>query len=212
MKALYFGLDAPPSTRKRQIIHCPLIRVEMRQSREVERLCDHLATSTHILFTSKTAVRFFFSLKPLVASHHKFLSIGRATTYLLNQLGICVSKTAEQESSEGIVALLTPNEFRDGHLLWPHSALSRPLIQEHLQQLGIPYTSCILYDTYSVSPNPLPDLTHFHEIVFTSPSTVNAFFTLFRTIPPHLKVTCIGPVTKKALLDIGPSDKITIHP
>lgn len=209
MKVLYFGLNQPTSTAGRTMTHCPLIRVERRDSSEVDNLPNMVAGCTHILFTSQTAVRFFFSIVPRLGNHHSVLSIGAATTRLLSRIGISVSQTCTQECSEGVSALLEHMPRDNMHLLWPHSALSRSLIKQQLERLGIVHTACILYDTYPVRPEPLPDLRCYDELVFTSPSTVSAFFSVFDAIPSGLTITCIGPITKKALLEFLPSDRIT---
>jgi len=54
---------------------------------------------------------------------------------------------------------------------------------------------CSFYDTTSVAPNPSLNLQQFDEIVFTSPSTVDAFIQFFKQLPHDKQLTCIGPIT-----------------
>ena len=61
---------------------------------------------------------------------------------------------------------------------------------------------CPIYDTRTVQPKVVPDLTKVDEIVFTSPSTVKAFLDVFSEIPQDKKLTTIGPVTEQALYGV----------
>jgi uroporphyrinogen-III synthase len=56
-----------------------------------------------------------------------------------------------------------------------------------------------LYETVAQRVEPVPDLRLFDEIVFTSPSTVDAFFEIFGHIPSGKKIVAIGPVTADRL-------------
>ena len=83
--------------------------------------------------------------------------------------------TAEDESSEGVVAMLQQMSLEK--VLWPHSALSRRIIADYL---GPKCHEWVLYDTVNV----------FDEVIVTSPSTVDA---LLKHIVP------IGNITKEYL-------------
>lgn len=198
MKTLYLGLTAPASTPEREVIHCPLIQLIPRQGEEVLSTLAALGAYTHLLFTSKSAVRFFFELSP-PPSILPIYSLGKATTAQLKQIGITPHRTASEESSEGVIELLKQESLKNAHLLWPRSALSRPVIARYLKEKGVTLTECILYDTLPLRPEPLPQLETYDEIFFTSPSTVEAFFSLFQKVPSHLKLASIGPVTASAL-------------
>jgi uroporphyrinogen-III synthase len=50
---------------------------------------------------------------------------------------------------------------------------------------------------------PIPSLASIREIIFTSPSTVEGFFDIFKGEPlENKKLNCIGPVTENALAKI----------
>lgn len=212
MRVLYCGLEAPESTPQRQIVHCPLIRVEPRKTKETAQLCQNLDAVTHLIFTSKSAVRLFFDWNPPITAQHTIFSLGPSTSAELARHGSFASYTADDATAEGVVELLSQHDLSQAHVLWPHSALSRSVIPDYLHSRSIPFIACVLYDTFPVLCDPIPALNTFDEIVFTSSSTVSAFFAQFTTIPPTVQARCIGPITKNALLDKLPSVRIADDP
>jgi uroporphyrinogen-III synthase len=106
---------------------------------------------------------------------------------------------AENETAEGVVELLEKHDFSGAYFLWPHSLLSRPLLSDYLASRKIPCDACVFYETHTRRPASLPDLSLYDEIVFTSPSTVDAFVALYGALPTDKLLTPIGPVTAKRL-------------
>lgn len=107
---------------------------------------------------------------------------------------------AKEETAEGMLPLLAslrPTDF----VLWPHSQLSRNIIPRFLEERKIPYAAPILYNTIPLHPKTPPPLDAFDEIIFTSPSTVESFISLYGTLPSNKKLTSIGPVTDQVLLN-----------
>lgn len=203
MKTLYVGLDPPSAGESGTIVHCPLIQVLPRHTPEVLSSCRDLGRYTHLLFTSKSAVRFFLEIVEGDVRHLQVLSLGAATTRFLLARGLQVHHTAEDETSEGVVAMLERLDLRHAHLLWPHAVRSRAVISDALRLRRIPYTECMLYDTFPVVPAPAPDLRDFDQVVLTSPSTVEAFFALYPNPPQKLRLVAIGPITGAALSRSG---------
>lgn len=199
MKTLYLGLEVPASSSDRTIVHCPLIQIVPLHTTEVLEVVSRIPQYTHLLFTSKSAVQLLVELYPGDLRHLTIYSIGSVTTQHLLERGISPHRTAVHECSEGVIELLQGEDLESGHLFWPHSARSRPVIADYLRARGVAFTECHLYDTVAVSPDPLPNLEEFDELVFTSPSTVEAFFRLFSSIPSHLQVKALGPITAKSL-------------
>ena len=99
--------------------------------------------------------------------------------------------------------MLTTFNFRGAFFFLPRSSLSRPVLAEFFQKQNILYEACTLYETQFQAPSPSPNFSEIDEIVFTSPSTVHAFFQIHTSIPAHVKCTAIGPITKKALINCG---------
>lgn len=187
-KILYFGTD--PSRYGRDVVHCPLIKI-------VPLSVPILAaweTFTHVILTSPNAVRVLARHGLSLLSKH-VLAIGTGTAHGLQQVTI-----ASLETQEGMIALLEQLPLQNSTLLYPRSSRARPLLSNYLKKSGLNCQICDLYDTHYLTPEPLPILADFEEIVFTSPSTVEAFFALYRALPPGIKITCLGPITKQAFL------------
>lgn len=206
-KALYFGLEVPSELRE-SVVHCPLIEVVPRNVDDSD-LRDAFAqfeVYTHLLFTSKSAIAIFCRYAPLLAidlkaiKRKKIIAVGTKTASQLHRYQLHADQVAKEETQEGVINLLQECDLSNAHLFWPHSARSRPLLETWMKDQKLAHTSCVFYDTVNRRPDPLPHLNEFDELVFTSPSTVDAFFEIFGELPPGKRVSCIGPITKKHLL------------
>jgi len=191
MRSLYTGLNPPDS----EVVHCPFIRIVPHppQTEMYERL-PHI---THLIFTSKTSVDLFFRYLPKTCDldHKTFFAVGRVTKSYLEKHGIKEVMSPRAETAEGLVELIDSCNLSKPKFLWPHSALSRPVISDSCT----PLFEYILYDTISIIPDPLPNLDNFDEIIFTSPSTVEGFVKAYGSLPKDKVLTPIGPITAKAL-------------
>ena len=134
-----------------------------------------------MIFTSKNTVRVFFSylkyygLNALALNDKIFISVGRMTSEIINKQGFKVHITAREETSEGIIKELQLLSLKDAYIFWPHSAISRPVLSDFFKGRQIKFQQCLLYDTHFKKPDAWPNLDEVAEIVFTSPSTVDAF-------------------------------------
>lgn len=200
---LYTGLR-PPTTLDSGSLHVPFIRVEPILCPHAQSLMKPFAQYTHLLFTSQSAVHFFVEQ---VGAIHKPLpliySIGKATKRCLEAYGMQVSHVAEEETAEGVVELLRETMPTCGHLFYPHSAQARPVLGEYLASAPFRSTVIAIYQTIKVRPDPLPDLAFIKSVLFTSPSTVEAFLACYGQIPSHVTCFAIGPVTADALGKFG---------
>lgn len=186
-RILYFGLD--PSRYPEKVFHYPLIRTNPLPYDQVEPFFT--LTHTHVLFTSRQAVTYFFNYTPM--RDKIYLCIGEATAQRVEDFGVRASYIAEEAHGEGVIEMLKAIDYEC--ILYPHSAKARPLLPNYLKERGI---SFILYETHSHAKT-LPDLTLFDRIVFTSPSTVEVFAYLSKSLPPREKCQAIGPITQNAL-------------
>jgi uroporphyrinogen-III synthase len=206
---LYLGLEVPSEMQHLDLVHCPLIRTVPRSLQDADlKLSFELFDSyTHLIFTSKTSVSIFFDYAPHFGIHLKeicrkiLVAVGKKTAaklslYCQQQASIL---TASEETAEGVILLLSRCDLKDAYLFWPHSALARPLLSEWLNANCVKHCSCIFYDTVPMRPAFLPDPSHFSEIIFTSPSTVDAFVSLFKSFPRGVSLTAIGPITERYL-------------
>lgn len=195
VKSLYLGLRPQLNCD-----HYPVISIKPLVALPLENFYSH------ILFTSQTAVSLFpYSNTPVIA-------VGRATAASALAAGYHVSHIAKEETAEGVVDLLTPC-FQKSYLLWPRSTKARPVIAEHCRKNKIALFEHPLYSVELICPTPRPNLLDYRDIIFTSPSTVEGFFRIFSTLPDHLSVACIGPITYRYLMqraNIAP-ERVSLH-
>jgi uroporphyrinogen-III synthase len=189
---LYLGLD-PKNFPK--ALHYPVIRTELIWSDRLQEALSLLPQFTHFIFTSKQCVSHWFEISPL--NKGAAIAIGKATGAVLRSKGI-IPLVAEVETQEGVIELLKTLDLQNGYLFYPHSKRARPLLADYLH-LSHRFFSLDLYDTLLQRPEPVPSLENIHEIIFTSPSTVEGFLQVFGKIPHDKKLTCIGPITQTAL-------------
>jgi uroporphyrinogen-III synthase len=206
-KALYLGLDSSHYISEKTIIHCPLIEIVPKpyQDPSLIKAFQHILQHTHFIFTSKTAVHLFFNFCTLFGytsnqvDNKTYLAVGKITSQALQSFGVSSPLVADTETAEGILNLLSQIDLKNASIFWPHSALSRPLIRDYLTVQSISFSECIIYDTLTKKPNPLPNWNEFNEIIFTSPSTITAFLSIFGKIPLQKQLTSIGPITANKL-------------
>ncbi len=208
-KVLYLGTSPLHSGYKpEEVIHYPVIRI-VPKTVEDESICrcfSILHKFSHILVTSKNSVEVLWALakqldvdmKMYVAN--KCISIGPVTSSYLREKGVVPLVEAEENTQEGVVACLTRLLSRDAYLFYPRSSLARPFLENYLRSSLVSYEVLDLYDTVFQALEPKPLLDEIDEIIFTSPSTVEGFFSVFSKIPSNIQLTFQGPITKNFFL------------
>jgi len=203
---LYLGLDAPQDQEGKHFIHFPIIEIVPRNPEHaaiVAAFAD-LPDYTHLIFTSKSAVRLFFNYLPLFGylpedlAAKKIIAIGQATAENILSHGGNVWKIAETETAEGVIDVLKQGLEKTAYLFWPHSAQSRSVIDNYLKLNNLKHKTCIFYDTKTKACAPFP-LTKIDEIVFTSPSTIDGYIEVYGALPTQIPLTTIGPITQAHL-------------
>lgn len=206
-QVLYLGLDPTHYKEEGQLTHCPLIQIHPRSLEEpaIGQALQHFSSYTHVLITSKSTIpvlldflaHFGYTVQDWAKK--MTLAIGQVTAHHLSAQGIHSYRIAQEETAEGLVKELSSLPLQDAHVFWPHSAQSRSIISDFFHRHQFSLRECIVYETRFLYPHPLPDLNQFDEIVFTSPSTVEAFLHVFKRFPIHPRLTPIGPVTAACL-------------
>ena len=143
---------------------------------------------THLIATSQTTLELLD-----VPPHIVTIAVGKKTAALAKGKVL----VAEEECAEGVVEVLRGVE--EGNLLYPHSVKARPLIGDYLRAHGYRFTAVPLYDIAYQALDPRPNPEEFQKIVFTSSSTVDAYFSYFGSIPKGIEVECIGSITRTHL-------------
>ncbi len=187
-RVLYLGLRPPKNVEGGEVVHYPVIKIIPVPQPSV------LPQYSHVIFTSQSTVTLVIKSEPSLDG--KFvISVGRATTKLLESYGVRVSETANPEQAEGVIDLLEELDLTGACVYWPHSSRSRPLIAEYLERMGVQYDAPIVYETHLCRPREDVYVDDFDEVVFTSPSTVDGFLELFGELTSAKKIRCIGAVT-----------------
>jgi hydroxymethylbilane synthase len=196
-KALYLGPTFPKyAFREKNIHHCPLIF-----AKPLPISLENWDQFTHVILTSKEAIQLLMAKlrkRQLKLASKTIITIGKGSSEVLKAYGMS-PLVPEQETAEGVAKIIKQVSDKNPYFFWPHSAKARPMIKEALIQKGHAYFAPVLYETTLDPKAKLPDLTDFQEVLFSSPSTVDAFFGLMPNPPSHLIFTPIGPVTAQAL-------------
>jgi len=186
---LYLGLDPKGWPHA---IHYPVIRTE----RIVSEVPQSWPQFTHVIFTSRSAVRHWWEVHP---SFDKIaIAIGEGTAEELRARGV-EPLVAPEAVQEGVIALLEQIDLENAFIFFPCSKRARPNLTRYLAGRGLRFLRLDLYDTLFQRPDPVPSLEGIDEIVFTSPSTVEGFLRIFADFPRGKNLTAIGPITQKAL-------------
>lgn len=204
-KALYLGLN--PKHRGKEVFHFPIIEIIPRDFNlpEIVNVFADIPDYTHIIFTSKSGVKMFFScLKKQgftvdALKGKEIIAVGKITARHIEERGVKVDKIAEDETQEGITHLLALEDLGKSYILLPQSSRARCALTHSLMLRNVRHQRCFLYDTKPKSPAVKPDLENFNEIIFTSPSTVEAFMEIFGKMPTLKKITAIGSITQSKL-------------
>lgn len=203
-RILYLGLEIPPEIKNHTVIHCPLIQTIPRpkENLDIIKAFHYIKDYTHLIFTSKTSVAIFFEyishfgISPDKLQKKTFIAVGTRTAGKIKEHSSAPILVANLETAEGIIDLLKNKNLNNSFLFWPHSALSRPILSNWLKDESINHHSCVFYDTIFQKPLKLPDPEDYDEIIFTSPSTVDAFINFFGSPPENKQLTFIGPITR----------------
>jgi uroporphyrinogen-III synthase len=203
-KILYTGLDPSNCQAVGEIVHSPFIQIIPKPLDDVVlRAFKNFSLFTHLIITSKSTIpilkQFLSSLGLEKAWKEKIhLAVGKVTAVGLAKQGINKIMVPSIETAEGIVEEMKKLDLSHAHVFFPHSSLSRPVIHKFLHDSNTSFHAVPLYETHFCTPE--VDINLFDEVIFTSPSTVNAYFEKFGCFEKKITFTCIGPVTKARYL------------
>jgi uroporphyrinogen-III synthase len=206
-RILYLGLDPSHYVANGEVIHWPIIQIVPRPLTEpsVHDSLSNFTHYSHLIVTSKSTVAILQDYLPRLGIDRQIwaakatLAVGQVTAKHLQACGITPLKVAQEETAEGIIHELQQLPLQQAHVFWPHSSQARSIIKDFLMTQKIRHTTCILYDPKPCVPETIPCLDNVDEIVFTSPSTVEAFLAIFGTLPSHIPLSAIGPITARFL-------------
>lgn len=196
-RVLYLGTEA-----KEGMVHMPLIEIVPRDRKDfkLQSVFAHMKSYTHVIFSSQNGVKVFEKLAGglQVLEGKKVYAVGKATAACLEKRGV-KTRIAGEETQEGLVHLLALEDLEGAYILLPQSAGARPILAAALRLWGVRHQQVSLYDTRPKTPKEGCELKNFDEVLFSSPSTVEAFRRFFPKLPKGLKLRAIGPITERAI-------------
>ena len=206
-KVLVTGTTAEPYRHLGELVHTPLIAiVDPEDWQPLDTALDRLASCSLVAFTSRYAVAAV--VERLLAgggdvralAHARLAAIGRSTAAALRKRGLAADVVARAEHADGLLAALRDaGPLAGERVLLPCSSLADDTLPDALRAAGAEVTAVTAYRNVP-APDPVRvDLASLHAVLFTSPSTVEAFRRLYGSrLPALLALWCRGPHTRGA--------------
>ncbi|MDR2774618.1 MAG: uroporphyrinogen-III C-methyltransferase [Tannerella sp.] len=191
---------------QRNITHIPLIKIQKTQDNILHRILREKINSYQwIIFTSRYGVRFFFEILDEISfdiralGAVKIASVGKTTTAELKKYHICPEMESATESAEGLTACFKEAGITDNHILLPRSDKGLKYLSDELQALGNHVTDVPVYENTFNTEASKVDLSDFREVIFASPSGVDAFIRLYGDLPEGIPLIAKGKTTENRL-------------
>lgn len=181
-----------------EVVNCPLQEFELLAENE-----QSLAPSYDlIIFTSRTAVKFYYESIHTAPTATKIAAVGLATKSALESYGQSVDFVPKQNfSAAGLMELLSEKLTGDESALFPCSKLAAHELEDVLSTKLKSFQRFELYQPIVKQNLTLPE---FDELVFLSPSAVEVFLDKFTTSRlAGKKIYSIGDSTSQALIRHG---------
>lgn len=169
-----------------------------------------------VVFTSGNAVKYFLVLLDKFSlsfpDEIKVAAIGSATAAALKKRGIEVDLEPEKAVGESLVESFAAFDLRGKRVFFPRAKVARELVAEELKKMGAEVKLLIVYETLPCADYLEEFLKEFEKgidvVTFTSASTARNFYHLLegkvsREKLASLQVICLGPVTAKAVEELG---------
>ncbi len=202
MKTLFTGIAEDMETLRQRygqdVVCTPLIEIaEVEDKSVLLDACEQISNYDYLLFTSRFAVRHFVPLLSATTDNIRVVSIGKATTAELQLAGISNVEQVDQDNSYGVIEWFCKQPC--GKILFPRSDLALPIIINGLREKGFDVHPIIAYVNRMPANPDKVIIDDFERIIFTSPSTVNNFVSLYGSLPLDKELVARGPVTQQAI-------------
>ena len=207
-RVLVTGTRAEPYRHLGELVHTPLITIaDPEDWYPLDAAVDRIGSFSLVVLTSRYAVAAL--LERLLArgadarrlAHARLAAIGRSTAAALRDRGLRAEIVAREEHTDGLLAALCEaGPIAGEHVLLPRSQMADDTLPGALRAAGADVTAVTAYRNLpTLDPVPV-DLASLDVVLFTSPSTVEAFKSLYGTqLPAALTLWCRGPRTHHAV-------------
>lgn len=186
---------------------------------EKERLLSEINDATHILFTSSNGVDIFFEqIKRYgidIRSLHnkKICVIGSGSGEALNKYGVNADFIPSKFDSKSFLNEILPKLDKDSKVLMLRAKIGSDVLPKGLKSAGIAFSDIPVYDTIIDHRKKFElnkDMENFDYVVAASASGAKALVEMIEDKKMLSgKVVSIGPVTTKALVELGIENIIT---
>ena len=186
---------------------------------EKERLLSEINDSTHILFTSSNGVDIFFEqikrygidIRSLY--NKKICVIGSGSGEALNKYGVNADFIPSKFDSKSFLNEILPKLDKDSKVLMLRAKIGSDVLPKGLKSAGISFSDIPVYDTIIDHRKKFElnkDIENFDYVVAASASGAKALVEMIEDKKMLSgKVVSIGPVTTKALVELGIENIIT---
>ncbi|MBR7553430.1 uroporphyrinogen-III synthase [Allobacillus sp. GCM10007491] len=199
-----------------EIFSVPVIETELWKREENVQFLNRLNEYDWLFFTSAKGVRFFYETITWLGygsidlSDKKIAAVGTGTAAEIEKKGLTVhfipSTFDAEHMGEEFLEVDIPKK-----VLLIKGELSRTIIDEKFERQQFSFENMYVYRTvinYSAQKqlNELYEEQPFDYYVFTSPSSIHAFFTLLEQTPKEIyekSCFCIGATTQEKALQTG---------
>ena len=186
---------------------------------EKEKLLSEINDSTHILFTSSNGVDIFFEqikrygidIRSLY--NKKICVIGSGSGEALNKYGVNADFIPSKFDSKSFLDEILPKLDKDSKVLMFRAKIGSDVLPKGLKSAGISFSDIPVYDTIIDHRKKFElnkDIENFDYVVAASASGAKALVEMIEDKKMlSEKVVSIGPVTTKALVELGIENIIT---
>ena len=186
---------------------------------EREKLLSEINDSTHILFTSSNGVNIFFEqikrygidIRSLY--NKKICVIGSGSGEALNKYGVNADFIPSKFDSKSFLDEILPKLDKDSKVLMLRAKIGSDVLPKGLKSAGIAFSDIPVYDTlidYRKKFELNKGIENFDYVVAASASGAKALVEMIEDKKELSgKVVSIGPVTTKALVELGIENIIT---
>ncbi len=187
-KYLFLGLDPWTCPLNQSVVHYPLIEIEYLKLKKIE-----LSQYDAVLFTSKNGVKSI--LDNYSVKNKKIIAIGKQTQKTIEDYGYKVNYLPRTADSVSLAELIKKHRFHK--ILYPTSQISDNALHQ-LKNVDVK----VFYKT-KFRKQPKVDLSMYAGLVFSSASTVQAYFKIYKNIPKHLQILVYGDFVAAELAKRG---------